>query len=1645
MMLLIAASVNAATVVVDPSNVQGWAVQTGACAGVNTSGAQYVTGPPTAPAGVGSLRMTVGSNGDSYYIYRNTAFDGVLASQLTSLSYDTFVATYVDSQAIAINLKVDTDNDGVSDDTLWFEPAYQGAAYFPSNPQGPLSVGIWQHWNALNGGWYSENGAGGSGPGSNVKSLATILADLPVGTKIAPSSIGGLGGLRLYSGCGAGSWDNFDGNVDNLMVGVAGVTTTYDFDPDPVAPGINQAVYNSVPAVLAPSYPSQPFQAQQTNEFGDYVHMAGSSRVLDSVTLTMVTWAYQSEAGNVAYCAAHPSRCSGSGWTHDFTLNIYNIGSGTVGTRSVGSLIATVTQSKTVPWRPEPGGGCPGTTWLGPDSNCYNGYAYNVTFDMSSLAATLPNDVVVGIVYNTQTYGPAPMGEVGPFNSLNVGTQPGPASIGTDDNIDSVFWNTNTASYYTDGGAAGVGVFREDSNPSPTTGWHGYGTIPIKITADPVTLQVDDDLAQCPSAGYTTISSAIAAAPANAAIQVCAGNYNEDVTVNKSLTIYGSGPASTTVSGPIGGGGATFQIAANNVDLSGFTITRDGNNTTDWNNPSLNTAGVAIQGQSISGTVIHDNVITGMRTAIDINNSNGHTVRNNVIDNNHTGMIMRNQTDNLTVVENFITNNRTVGVLFLDASGGSNIPVQTALNCTFSNNNISGNWYGQIVDRQTGGSLPAPGTTNLKNFKGNWLGTSAPIVTTANSAEPGYAVLIPVIYGGSATAPGGQPDIAGPASANFQTSPLLTSGVDTNIETTPGRGTFGFQGSTAIVTVTPAAMNGWLFYNDETDTIDNSLGTFLAGPGTTPAGIGSAQISVSGTQRRNLATYQFAGTPLSSITTLAYSTYNPSAGNGGSANRSGYLNFNVDFNGSDTWQRRLVFLPVDNGTVVQNSWQEWDGVNGGNALWRYSGATWPAGIGEPGTTPGSTTKTWSQILSTYPGVRIRVTDAFMGIRVGEPYADGYTENIDLFKFGTSAYTTNFDFEPVAVTATIDQAAGQPDPTNVGPINFTVTFSEPVTGFTDSDVVLGGPTGATTAVVTGGPTVYNVAVTGMTSDGALTATIGAGAATSIASGAPNQASTSADNSVYFVATCNAVSIPTNITTLTGQPVSASVNVDDLTGRGVLSTDFTVTYDPTKLTYVSTDLGSVDAGATPPTVNSGTPGILVVSIYSASPFTGAGTLATLHFTAIGAPATSSPLTFSGFVFNEGVPCVGTTNGLISILSGTISGTVSYGNAVGSPAPPRHVPGVALNATGSIPVSTNTASDGTYSLSGMGAGAYDVTPSKTGGTFSAISGLDSSYIATYVVGLAPGNTINAAQQSVADVSGNGSITSFDAALIARYVASLPGSGTTGTWKFVPTSIHYADVNANQTGQDYSALLMGDVTGNWFDPSATLREPVIFTGKPLIVTAPILSAPVSGEVSIPIGVQDTTGKGILSYQFDLRYDPKVLEPAAVPTDIAGTISEGYNVTVNPLEPGVLRVVVFGVQPLAGEGQLINLRFNVVGSVDSSSDLIWENFVLNEGNVYFQTVNGRVQVTAASNNASINGRVLTTTGQGVANARVTITDTNGQVRNAITGSFGMFQFGDLQVGQTYTISVASKRYTFAPQTVSVTGDAVSVDLIALP
>ena len=114
-------------------------------------------------------------------------------------------------------------------------------------------------------------------------------------------------------------------------------------------------------------------------------------------------------------------------------------------------------------------------------------------------------------------------------------------------------------------------------------------------------------------------------------------------------------------------------------------------------------------------------------------------------------------------------------------------------------------------------------------------------------------------------------------------------------------------------------------------------------------------------------------------------------------------------------------------------------------------------------------------------------------------------------------------DTVAPTVTVEQAAGQADPTNLSPINFTVVFSEAVSNFTGSDVTLSGTApGTLVATVTGSGATYNVAVKGMTGPGTVVATIAAGAVHD-AAGNLNADSTSLDNTVTYTATPPTVTI------------------------------------------------------------------------------------------------------------------------------------------------------------------------------------------------------------------------------------------------------------------------------------------------------------------------------------------------------------------------------------------------------------------------------------------------------------------------------------------------------------------------------------------
>lgn len=1212
------------------------------------------------------------------------------------------------------------------------------------------------------------------------------------------------------------------------------------------------------------------------------------------------------------------------------------------------------------------------------------------------------------------------------------------------------------------------------STPAPATLGNGFLIDSMSAATNSILL-VDDNGAQCPTASYTSIQTAINAANPGDTIQVCAGTYNEDVNANKAgLILDGAGAATTTILGPSGGSTSTITVGASNVEIKGFTITRQGNAPATWNDP-LNTAGISVQGTSITGMLVHDNILTGNRTGIDVNNSNGHTIRNNQINFNRTGLIFRNQTDNITFVENFVRDNWTVGILFLDASGGTNSPVQTALNSIFSNNNISGNWYGQIVDRQSGGSLPAPGTTNTKNFRGNWFGTTAPVTTTANSAEPGYAAQIPVAYGGTATNPGGQPDIAGPASANFSTTPILTSGTDTNVETTPGRGTFGFQ--SAAVTITPANAQNWSFF-DESPSGGSGSGAYSVLPAGAPLGIGSARLTVDSTGRENLFNNgaMFLGTRFDQITRLGYSSYQNTSPSNPDVAIS--LQFAVDYNLNDantTFQGRLVYEPYQgapSGTVQQNVWQTWDALAG--KFW----ATRTNATGSNGLCPQSNPCTRAQLLAAFPNLGIHTDPVHGGLifRLGGPIAGGFTGSVDKFVYGVNGVDTTFDFDPAQPTVTINQASGQADPTSVSPINFTVTFSEPVNGFTSSDVVLSGTANPTTAVISGGGPTYNVAVSGMNASGTVIATIPANVATSTASGAPNQASTSTDNTVTY----NYIVISGQIVDASNQPIpnvsvalsgaqsmttmtnaSGNYSFSGLFGGSYLITPTLsgYTFEPINRSYTGVNVSITNAnfvgrtGASPRIVR-------VVNAYTTP---GQNVTVPIELVSQGNEnSVGFSLTYDqSLVFNPMVALGSAAAGGSLVVNNSTAGQV--GVLVALPSGQSFTTGTRQIATVTFSTAANTASNTPVNFSGtpvirrvanpnadplpasftdgfiVFSQGYeaDVANRFTGDGVLAVD--DFTQIGRFVAGL---DTINPnyneferADNAPRGTKGDGSLDVTDFTQAGRYVAGLDayqtagGPTTASLFSFLPSSLRSSGTQQVEKGAQRDNIAL-----------------------PRIVRVVNTQTSPGQQVTVSIEIDaegDEAGVG-----FTVSYDPTKLSNPLVQL---GTGMQGATLIPNTMTVGKVGVAAtyIGNTIQAGTRQVFTIRFDVAANAaPGQTPLMFTGAppVVNRvSSVTAQPLtttfaDGFVTIlapTAAS--VVVAGQVLSATGQPVPNAKVFLTNELGVKRQALTNAFGYYGFEDVTVGETYIISAVAKRYTFTPRVITLNEELTSLNLVAEP
>jgi len=254
-------------------------------------------------------------------------------------------------------------------------------------------------------------------------------------------------------------------------------------------------VYNSMPTPYPYNPASLGYQATSTAEFGDYIGLAGTARSLTTVSVAMSDWAvrsdYMTEIGGV--WTPKPGYehvvMTSAGFNHDLTLNLYTVvSSGSVPV--VGTTIASKTISAFIPWRPaatqfKADGVTLEDHWTAPNGSTYHGSQSTVTFDFTGNNVTLPDELVFGLAYNTNTYGAAPIGKSGPYESLNFACDVPVAQVGIDVNPNAVMWNTSYAGFYTDLGVGGTSTFRQDTN------WAGnVPAIQIVAVPEPATMSL---------------------------------------------------------------------------------------------------------------------------------------------------------------------------------------------------------------------------------------------------------------------------------------------------------------------------------------------------------------------------------------------------------------------------------------------------------------------------------------------------------------------------------------------------------------------------------------------------------------------------------------------------------------------------------------------------------------------------------------------------------------------------------------------------------------------------------------------------------------------------------------------------------------------------------------------------------------------------------------------------------------------------------------------------------------------------------------------------------------------------------------------------------------------------------------------------
>lgn len=350
-------------------------------------------------------------------------------------------------------------------------------------------------------------------------------------------------------------------------------------------------------------------------------------------------------------------------------------------------------------------------------------------------------------------------------------------------------------------------------------------------------------------------------------------------------------------------------------------------------------------------------------------------------------------------------------------------------------------------------------------------------------------------------------------------------------------------------------------------------------------------------------------------------------------------------------------------------------------------------------------------------------------------------------------------------------------------------------------------------------------------------------------------------------------------------------------------------------------------------------------------------------IGQPGSISALTIPSVSFNDGAIPVQSSPGSFAVnLVYSVSGSVLYWSAA------RPVPAAQLTLAGASTSNGSTGATGSYTINGISAGNYTLTPQKPTADGVGISAFDASLALQHDAQLA---TLTGAALTAADVNRNGQVTAQDAFLILQHAAgltTLPFPGAGQVWFFDPASRSISGLSGNLGAQSFTGILLGDPSGNWTAattaPDQTASGIAAKGSTTTALSLPLTNVQPGQVIDVPLTVQPGTGALVLSADLELNFDPGVLTFVQAS---AGTVAVNWAVVANHGPDGRLRIAMAGATPLASVGALLVLRFQAIGAVGSQSTLAWQRSELNEGALPSSAAGGSVTV-ALPNGIFVNG-----------------------------------------------------------------------------